>query len=252
MDDQALAITTPSILSDTVSYRITSDSTFDIGASLPLGEAFRRAVMGRARTMLGAQNIPWQLSGHDVPPQNRHDHAFYLPEDRDGDGLLDHFIVRIGAGIDGATTSVLDALGYILAAPRHPRITVERETAASHAMHGGAPLLQTARIWRSVTPYLHPWFLKKKFTVADQLRRECRARGLPEPTGITLLDSIERHGRSWRLHHFQRRREKQAARQPDRRGQFVELHFDQPVAGPLALGYACHYGLGLFEPARID
>jgi len=247
MEDQALAVIDPSVSTHTISYRITSEHAFTIGASLSLGEALRRAVMGRARSMLGARNIPWTLSGHDVPPRNRHDHAFYLPEDRDRDGRLDHFLVHVGAGVDEVAAAVLDALDYILSAPRQPRIVVERETAAN-----AAPLLQAARVWRSATPYLHPWHLKKKFTVADQLRRECRIRGLPEPVNILPLDSIQRGGKSWRPHQFQRRREKQTTRQPDRRGQFIELHFEQPVAGPLALGYACHYGLGLFEPARID
>ena len=250
MDEPALA-TAPSPLSiDTVCYRITSDSPFDIGVSLPLGEALRRAVMGRARTMFGEQNIPWQLSGHDAPPQNRHDHAFYLPEDRDGDGIIDHFLVHIGGGLDNRIEAVLDSLGYILPGAGRPRLIVARETETSR--QNTAPLLRPSRIWRSITPYLHPWFRKKKFDVADQLRRECRARGLPEPARITWPDSIERGGRIWRSHHFRRRREKQVSRQPDRRGQFVELHFDQPLAGPLALGYACHYGLGLFEPVRID
>ena len=27
------------------------------------------------------------------------------------------------------------------------------------------------------------------------------------------------------------------------------LEFEKPVRGPVALGFACHYGLGLFVPA---
>ncbi len=29
-----------------------------------------------------------------------------------------------------------------------------------------------------------------------------------------------------------------------------EIEFDEPVFGPIALGFACHYGLGLFVPAE--
>ena len=29
----------------------------------------------------------------------------------------------------------------------------------------------------------------------------------------------------------------------------IELRFAQPVRGPVALGFACHFGLGLFAPA---
>lgn len=38
--------------------------------------------------------------------------------------------------------------------------------------------------------------------------------------------------------------------QPDSLGGFWRLTFPQPVQGPLALGFACHFGLGLFVPAR--
>lgn len=37
--------------------------------------------------------------------------------------------------------------------------------------------------------------------------------------------------------------------QPDSLGLVLELRFAQPVRGPLALGFACHFGLGLFIPA---
>ncbi|MGQ0653218.1 MAG: hypothetical protein ACT4P4_13285 [Betaproteobacteria bacterium] len=37
--------------------------------------------------------------------------------------------------------------------------------------------------------------------------------------------------------------------QPDTPGRLIELRFAQPVRGPIALGFACHFGLGLFAPA---
>jgi CRISPR-associated protein Csb2 len=36
--------------------------------------------------------------------------------------------------------------------------------------------------------------------------------------------------------------------QPDRHGSFWRLTFAEPVPGPIALGFACHFGLGLFKP----
>jgi CRISPR-associated protein Csb2 len=39
-------------------------------------------------------------------------------------------------------------------------------------------------------------------------------------------------------------------RQPDALGRFVELTFEDPLAGPLALGFGCHFGLGLFTPVK--
>ncbi len=46
--------------------------------------------------------------------------------------------------------------------------------------------------------------------------------------------------------HFHRFRHKRGIIQPDRVGRFLRLIFDESVAGPLALGFGCHFGLGLF------
>jgi CRISPR-associated protein Csb2 len=46
--------------------------------------------------------------------------------------------------------------------------------------------------------------------------------------------------------HFHRFRSKRGLRQPDRNGSLLSLTFADPVAGPLALGFSCHYGLGMF------
>ena len=41
-----------------------------------IGEALRAVAMGQARRLLGSDNIPAELSGHDLPEGNRHGHAF--------------------------------------------------------------------------------------------------------------------------------------------------------------------------------
>jgi CRISPR-associated protein Csb2 len=38
--------------------------------------------------------------------------------------------------------------------------------------------------------------------------------------------------------------------QPDRVGSFQRLIFPEPVSGLVALGFGCHYGLGLFRLIR--
>ena len=47
---------------------------------------------------------------------------------------------------------------------------------------------------------------------------------------------------------FHRFRSKRGLTQPDTRGSFWRLTFAAPVSGPLALGFGCHFGLGLFRP----
>lgn len=50
--------------------------------------------------------------------------------------------------------------------------------------------------------------------------------------------------------HFHRFRGKRGLTQPDTNGSLLELVFSERITGPLALGFACHYGLGLFAPVE--
>jgi len=55
-------------------------------------------------------------------------------------------------------------------------------------------------------------------------------------------------GRECKPIHFHRFRTKRGLTQPDTHVSFWRLTFDKPVPGPLALGFGCHYGLGIFKP----
>jgi len=71
--------------------------------------------------------------------------------------------------------------------------------------------------------------------------------GLPEPVNLERLESIQIKGRERKPIHFHRFRSKRGLTQPDTHGSFWKLTFAKPVTGPLALGFACHYGLGMFK-----
>jgi CRISPR-associated protein Csb2 len=113
-------------------------------------------------------------------------------------------------------------------------------------------LLASATEWVSATPYLHPWHRKPRFDVRDQIRRECGERGLPDVADLEPVAEIRVGERVRRPIHFHRFRSKRGLTQPDRHGSFWRLRFAEPVRGPLALGFACHFGLGLFEPLGAD
>lgn len=89
----------------------------------------------------------------------------------------------------------------------------------------------------------------KNFSIETRIRRKCRERGLPEVAKLEPLQSIRINGRARRPIHFHRFRSKHGLTQPDTRGSFWRIEFAKPVQGPLALGFGCHFGLGLF--ARI-
>ena len=219
------------------------------GKPLPkVEQTLRIAELVRAATLKAGtaaeSAIPALLSGHDLPPDHPpHQHAFYLPIDRDRDGFLDHLLVHVPGGIDTQSQQILGRL----------RRLYDRHGNEWHVMLAGfdpppglLPWTAEATHWRSTTPYLHPWHRKKRFDIPDQIRRECQMRGLPEPEHIERLQHIPAGGRTRRPVHFERTRLKQNLRQPDRHGSFWRIVFPEPIRGPLALGFACHFGLGLF------
>ena len=99
---------------------------------------------------------------------------------------------------------------------------------------------------------MYTWHSKKDLDIPAQIQRECRERQLPEPTDIQPLPTIKPHGRELRPIDFHRFRSKRGLVQPDTRGSFWQLTFAEPVTGPLALGFSCHFGLGLFAPVDAD
>ncbi|MFP4131494.1 MAG: type I-U CRISPR-associated protein Csb2 [Thiohalospira sp.] len=220
--------------------------------ALRIGEVARKAAISRSERVNGG-HVPAALSGHDLPQDNRHGHAFYLPEDADDDGHIDHILVHAPDGLSPAAVHALDRLTRLWQGDKG-EWQVYLEGYGDPADLTESRYTATTREWITVTPYLHPWFAKKRFGVAEQIARECRERGLPEPE--VLEEGSEwtgPDGRSRRPVHFHRFRDTpRRLRQPDTRGRFLRLRFPEPVAGPLALGFGCHFGLGVFLPAATQ
>lgn len=203
-----------------------------------VGETLRSAVMGRARRLFG-EDIPASLSGHELPADNRHGHAFFLSE-KNREGRIDHLVIHAPDGFDAHAQAALTELKII-----RTREGVEWRLLLEGLGEAGifsSELLDKAACWQSVTPYLHPWHCKKGFGVTEQIKRECRLRGLPEPFTVETLPDIKP-----RALDFRRFRAKRSLHQPDRQGCFLRLVFSEPIQGPLALGFGCHFGLGMFN-----
>ncbi len=206
-----------------------------------VGETLRMALMGRARRLFG-DAIPASLSGHDLPDGNRHGHAFFLPE-KNQEGRIDHLLVHAPGGFDAQAQAALAELKSIHTGEGAEWRLMLEGLGEFESFPASQPLRQSA-VWLSASPYLHPWHNKKGFGVPEQITRECRLRGLPEPAAVELMPDAKP-----RALDFRRFRSKRGLRQPDRQGCFLKLTFDVPVRGPMALGFGCHFGLGLFTPA---
>jgi CRISPR-associated protein Csb2 len=117
----------------------------------------------------------------------------------------------------------------------------------------------TARVWRSVTPYVATRHFKERGAKRDtfprdqlvevNLREEMHRAGLPEPVRVSEMPARAlRGGRTLAWREFRQQRVLGDGRRGVAFGRGFEIEFAQPVTGLLALGYAAHYGLGMFEP----
>ena len=223
-----------------------------------IGEMLRLAAMGRAKQLLGESAIPCELSGHELGTSNHHAHAFWLA-DANERGEIEHLLVHAPGGFSPEAIRVLTVLQQMRRGGNEPlRLMLEGFGTAS-LFDKVTSLTGKSAIWRSVTPYLHPWHLKKPemrtseataAAILGQLQREWRQRGtdLPKIVEMSELTSIRHGGRDMRSLHFHRFRRKNGLVQPDTGGRLLELRFEQSVRGPIALGYGCHFGLGQFVP----
>ena len=239
--------------------------------AVKIGELMRLAALAQfGRDGRGRWRAPSVISGRDTDGkplvQSTHDHAFYLPEDADGDGFIDHVVIFAKNGLTDDVQSKLDRIKRLWEPRRGGDIEDNAPDGRKEwrlALEGfGRPadfadsvILGRSRRWRSVTPYLMPWHSKKNFGLPDQIRRELGERKLMEEGDaaaviVMILPTLEFKGRALRSIHFHRFRSRRNLSQPDTLGQFVLLEANAEIDGPLALGFACHFGLGLFVPAE--
>ena len=201
-----------------------------IGQALLLGEATRAAVM-RAGNRHGLTRLPDTLHG-DAKTRG-HRHAFWLPEDRDGDGFIDHVSLYAPGGLPHTMLPALDDAGPVW---------IDRTWSLVPASPGAtdlARLVGPSRRWQAVTAYVTPlWRLDRD----TQLRRELAQRGLPEPVSVVWGAIASAPGFICRT--------RMRAPPRDMRLGMPELLFRDPVAGPMAFGFGAHFGLGLLMAAE--
>ena len=216
--------------------------------SLRVGELMRQTVMSAfGKNEAGGRLVPSLFSGHGLPETNRHQHAFYLPYDSNGDGRLDRILIHVPDGLDADARRVIGRLRRLWQRGGGEWQLLLEGMGSNEVGH---ELTRPSQRWVSATPYLHPWHVKKRFGIADQIRRECAQRVLPAITGLKRIQTVKVGSHKLdaiRFHRF--RASKRSTPQPDRRGSFWEIGFVEPVLGPLALGSSCHFGLGLFQPS---
>ena len=236
--------------------------------AVKIGEVMRAAALSKfgfetdETTGKRLPQAPWQISGRDEgnrPLRDpEHPHAFWLPEDADEDGWIDHIVVFIASGMDRDIQVRLDRIKRLWLGSREScpapdddpgvdewRLALE---GFGHAKNfdGSSRILASSRHWRSLTPFLASGHLKRAGHPGEVLRL-LKRRGL-DTKGVAVreIDEMDVGGTPRRALDFHRFRTRGRERRYDSSGTLLEIEFPEEVRGPLALGYASHFGLGMF------
>lgn len=225
--------------------------------TLPQAELIHKALVSKLGFSDDARPCP-ELTGRDASgqPLKGHRHAHIVPIDLDRDGHLDHVIVFAPMGLGARAQSALRSLRrtYMKGGVGELQLAVAGLGALGDLRSIDSSLADTvtaflgpvdgARSWISATPFVPPRHIKShgRASLQGQLEAELEGRG-HRPVSIDVLDWTA-ETRAFR--HFVRSR-RQGPRPPIDVGFAVRLRFQDPVGGPMCLGYGRHFGLGRFS-----
>jgi CRISPR-associated protein Csb2 len=249
--------------------------------ALSIGERFREALMSWSNGhVLFSGRDPENLddTGNPLPVQG-HPHCWYLSEDVDGDGFIDHVLVYAAKGFDEKALKALRDLKKVWSNETSEgelqTILIQLGRVKDYAttlesrIPGVSPLIAKATTWRSLTPMVLPRHFKRnpKLDPASQLLIDS-----PEHQVLSQIRCLRKHdllkfseppGWTWKNHilvtqegfdglypwyAYQRLRQKGNGSHAGNKAYWVEITFPEAIVGPLALGYAAHFGLGVFMP----
>ena len=220
--------------------------------SVKIAELMRRAALAQfgwtkdETTGRTIPRAPWQISGRQAdgqPVSNpAHPHAFWLPEDADSDGWIDHISVYIQSGIDDDIRAHLDRITRLWLPPKLQPLSDELDSPTTKEWRlalegfgdpsdfaGSARIFDTATKWQSVTPFLAAGYLKTA-GYAGEVSRLLKRRGFKEGgLQVEELESISVGGTERRAIHFHRFRSRGGEKQPDTSGTFIRIVFPRPI-----------------------
>ena len=242
------------------------------GNPLPMAfDTLRWGELARKAAMSKYYGRSEKLSGKDASgkPLRGHQHAFYLPTDENGDGRLDHLTIWTPGGLGERNFRAIASVEELnLGGGRNPVRLAYQAHGCPSAFEGVSPLFEKSKFWRSLTPYVLPRHVKfrgprdgsgRKRMVEgpeEQIRREVSLRYPNWPRLINVKPEMDdrkpikpmQSGRSNGFRPFDFFRHRSGGGSSGGGAFNFTLEFEDSVSGPIALGFACHYGLGLFVP----
>ena len=235
--------------------------------TLRWGDAAHKTAVRKSRKSGGASPA---LSGIDPRTDKpisdpKHPHAFYIPADEDGDGGLDTLTIWAPGGLSEDDVYALASMRDLYTRAREARV---RLSYLGHGIasdfDGVSPLFCESSSWKSVTPYIPSrhlprrgrYSVKKRAGWEKQARREIEERGCEwnlesvnfkrSADGARLTPLSQSGGNAPLAAQFFKHRANGARVNA---AMTLTLEFSEAVRGPVAFGYGCHFGMGLFAPS---
>ena len=196
----------------------------------------------------------------------KHPHAFYIPADEDGNGGLDTLTVWAPDGLSEDDVYALASIRDLRARGGEARVRLDYlGHGVASDFDGVSPLFDKSSSWKSVTPYIPSrhlprrgrYSVKKRAGWEKQARREIEERGcewnlesvdFKRSADGARLAPLSQSGRSAPLAAQFFKHRANGARV--NAAMTLTLEFSEAVRGPVAFGYGCHFGMGLFAPSR--
>ena len=240
-------------------YAIVGTVRPSIRDTLRVGDIARSACMSQygQRTSGGTTPV---FSGKDDNgnPLTNHQHAFYLPTYESQNREVDHLTIMSKKPFTKHECDVLFSLDRLYSY-NMPPVNLVFLGCGTHADFSDVPMMRKSKSWVSTTPVTLTRHVKyrgrgkHKHVVdspEDQIRNELRLRYSDQyaPKKVSLNVTSPIHGTSVRPYEFYRLRNHGSVNKGHTYA--VSLEFDKQVAGPITLGYAAHFGLGMLVPRR--
>jgi len=228
-----------------------------VTGAMPFAETARFAL---SRCRAGNSYSPALLGKTEAGvPLAGHEHAHFFVTDEDEDGRLDHLTVYAPCGLNRDDVEALGQLYHVKRYGNLPNVRTVLLGLGEKNDFNDVPIFRASRRWRSATPFSLPRFANRgggkpprpRDQPEAQLVRELRSRGLPDPINIWRTGGYETDKRPpFRWLEFHTRRLRKEAEGHGLAG--FEIEFAEKVSGPMAVGFGCHFGLGLFEPVGME
>lgn len=233
-----------------VMYQLSTTSLPSIYDTIMISDKIHKLLLSKS-IKFNVNNLE-KFSGrnNDGTPLKGNRHMYILPIDLNNDGKIDHILLKGKENLNPEEIKVINNINLLYIKADEIRLTpIQYYASNNHLINKFR-----SKYWISETPVVFSRHYKKnKGTfynwIYNELVREFKFHSIiteeDEIENVELIKSIEKNNRNYYWLNYKRSRKDD----PERNGYGFKIVFKNKISGPFAIGYAAHYGLGLFMPA---